>query len=109
MPALVGRDRELELLRSLLAKAGSGGGAVILSGEPGSGKTALLNAAESLALQSGVRVLRAGGVEFEASVTFAGLNQALLALRPGVAALISAHRVALEVALGFDEGPPRSP
>ena len=109
MPALVGRDRELELLRSLLAKAGSGGGAVILSGEPGSGKTALLNAAESLALQSGVRVLRAGGVEFEASVTFAGLNQALLALRPGVAALISAHRVALEVALGFDEGPPPQP
>ncbi len=109
MPALVGRDRELELLRSLLAKAGSVGGAVILSGEPGSGKTALLNAAESLALQSGVRVLRAGGVEFEASVTFAGLNQALLALRPGLAALISAHRVALEVALGFDEGPPPQP
>ena len=109
MSALVGRDKELELLRSLLAKAVSDGGAVILSGEPGSGKTALLNAADSLALRAGVRVLRASGVEFEADVTFAGLNQALLALRPGFAALGSGNRVALEVALGFDEGPPPQP
>ena len=107
--ALVGRDKELELLRSFLAKVSSDGGSVVLSGEPGSGKTALLDAAGSLAPQAGVRVLRTSGVEFEADVTFAGLNQALLALRPGFAALGSAHRVALAVALGFDEGPPPQP
>ena len=109
MSALVGRDKELELLRSFLVKVSSDGGSVVLSGEPGSGKTALLDAAGSLALQADIRVLRTSGVQFEADVTFAGLNQALLALRPGFAALGSAHRVALAVALGFDEGPAPQP
>jgi transcriptional regulator with AAA-type ATPase domain len=43
--ALVGRDRELELIRSFLDRAAVDGEALLLWGEPGVGKTALLDAA----------------------------------------------------------------
>ena len=56
---MLGRDDETELLESLLQHAAEGhGGGVILQGEPGIGKTALLAYAEERAV--GFRVLRAG-------------------------------------------------
>jgi DNA-binding CsgD family transcriptional regulator len=50
-------------------------------------------------------VLRASGVEFEAGISFSGLNQTLLPLLAELAHLTAAHRNALNVALGFGEGP----
>ena len=44
--ALVGRDQELRLIASFLERAAGGGGTLLFTGEPGVGKTALLNAAE---------------------------------------------------------------
>jgi DNA-binding CsgD family transcriptional regulator len=65
----------------------------------------LLDTAAEMAASAGVCVLRASGVEFEASISFSGLNQTLLPLLAQVAHLTASHRDALDVALGFSEGP----
>jgi hypothetical protein len=52
-----------------------------------------------------VRVLRAAGVEFEAEVSFAGLNQLFLQLHDHLDALPELHRDALRVAFGVDTDP----
>jgi DNA-binding SARP family transcriptional activator len=54
-PSLVGRDRELAYLRGRLRQVGSGhGGAVVLAGEPGAGKTTLAEAVARLAAAGGI-------------------------------------------------------
>jgi hypothetical protein len=102
--ALVGRGRELELIDGFLERAGLGGEALVLRGEPGVGKTALLNAAAAAAAKAGCRVLRAGGVEFEVDMPFSALHQALDPLHADFERLNAAHQEALRVALGFGEG-----
>ena len=101
--SLVGRDELVTVLRSHLSA--SVGGALLLVGEPGVGKTALLDAAAAAVATSGARILRAAGVEFEADVSFAGLNQLLLPVTDEIAHLAAAHRQALSVALGLGDGP----
>jgi DNA-binding CsgD family transcriptional regulator len=103
---LVGRGAELALVRSFLDRAQAQGDALVVFGEPGVGKTLLLDAAADAASVAGTRVLRAGGVEFEAGMSFSGLNQALLPLYGEFAQLAAPHRDALNVALGFGEGSP---
>jgi hypothetical protein len=58
--ALVGRDRELGFLREFFHEAAVSGGAVLLSGDPGVGKTALLNDLADSASAAGTTVLRVG-------------------------------------------------
>ncbi|MGI5240358.1 AAA family ATPase [Dactylosporangium sp. CA-139066] len=106
---LVGRERELVLLHEFVDDAASDGGALLIVGEAGVGKTALLDAAAAHAATIGVRVLRASGVEFEAEVSFAGLHQLLSPLRAELAALKPDYRRAIGVALGLEEGPPPDP
>jgi DNA-binding CsgD family transcriptional regulator len=73
---LIGRDRECAVIDRLLAEArGSRGGALVLRGQPGYGKSALLDYARSRG--SGMQVLRAVGVEPEAELPFAALHQLL--------------------------------
>ncbi len=103
--ALVGRSGELALIGAFLDRAGTHGEALMLSGEPGVGKTALLNAAADVASETGTWVLRAAGVEFEAGMMFSGLHQALLPVYEEFPQLSAAHRDALNVALGFGDGP----
>ena len=97
---LFGREADLTAVRSFIGQAASRGGTLLLSGEPGMGKTALLDAAERAATAAGQRIVRAAGVEFEASVSFAGLNQLLIPLHESFPRLSDAHRDALSVALG---------
>ena len=104
--ALIGRDRELEILDRFLEQAAAEGRAFLLVGEPGAGKTALLDAAADAAEETGIRVLRAGGAEFEADLTYSGLNQVLLPVFGQFERLGAAHRDALNVALGYGDGPP---
>ena len=102
--SLIGRDEDLEFVTAFVDQAATSGGALLLSGEAGVGKTVLLDAATAYAEAAGSRVLRAAGAEFESAVSFAGLNQVLgpvLAEGRGVSA---AYRRALEVALGVREG-----
>ena len=79
-----------------------------MTGEPGVGKTDLLNAASEAASAAGMRILRAAGVEFEAETSFSGLNQVLLPLLGALPQLPAVHRDALNVALGFGDGAPPS-
>jgi DNA-binding CsgD family transcriptional regulator/tetratricopeptide (TPR) repeat protein len=80
---LLGRDSEREAVNRLVATARLGvGGALVLMGEPGVGKTALLE--DTLASLGEMRALRATGLEAERHIPFAGLLQLL---RPALAHL----------------------
>ena len=96
MPGLVGRGDELELIDSLLGGARDGSGSrLILSGGPGVGKSALLDAAAVRGAASGMRVLRASGVECEAEIAFSALHQLIYPLRKDVERIAEQHRGAL--------------
>ena len=103
---LVGRSGELALIGAFVERASTGGDTLLLFGEPGAGKTALLDAAAGAASDAGILVLRAAGVEFEADLAFSGLHQVLLPLLDEFGQLSAAHRDALNVALGYGKGPP---
>jgi hypothetical protein len=69
---LVGRERECATIDGLLERALAGeAGALVVRGEPGIGKSALLDYAIGTA--SEMTVLRATGVGAEADIAFAGL------------------------------------
>src|SRR5690606_5792331 len=75
-PALVGRRAQREALGQVLAGAQAGqSGVLVVRGEAGIGKTALLEDARSTAVASGFRVESAAGVESETQFAFAGLHQ----------------------------------
>ena len=102
--SLIGRDDDLEYITAFVGQAAVSGGALLLSGEAGVGKTVLLDAAAAHAETAGSRVLRAAGAEFEGAVSFAGLNQLLGPLLGQGRGLSAAYRRALDVALGVREG-----
>jgi len=105
---LVGRDREMAALAAFLDRATTGGSALVLTGEAGVGKTALLDASAALATDRGMRVVRGGGVEYETDIGFAGLHQLVDPVADEIGRLPEATRSALEVALGLATGPPPS-
>jgi hypothetical protein len=102
---LVGRDAEIELLTSLLDGIQDGGGAFVLYGEPGIGKSRLLAAAAAGARERGFTVLSAAGVQSEAHLAFAGLHQLVRPLRFRAADLPAAQRAALDAAFGLGQEP----
>jgi DNA-binding CsgD family transcriptional regulator len=90
-------DRLLDTVR-----AGQGR-ALVVAGEPGVGKTALL---EYLARHSpGCRVARAAGVQSEMELAFAGLHQLCAPLLDHLADLPLPQRDALRTAFGLSAGP----
>ena len=98
--AIVGRDEELDSLQAFLAAAERGPTALVISGEPGIGKTVLWNAVIEDAGARFGRVLSCRGVEAEALFAFAGLSELLAGKLEEVAAdLAPPRRRALEVAL----------
>jgi DNA-binding CsgD family transcriptional regulator len=101
---LVGRDQDLAVIRAFADKVPAQGGTLLLTGDPGVGKSALLDAAEEIAAAAHIRVLRAAAAQFE-DVSFSALNQLLLPLRADLGRLERLQRNALNVALGFDDGP----
>ena len=101
---LFGRERDLAQIALFVAAAARGGGALLVLGEPGVGKTALLDAAAAIGGPAGPRVLRAAGVQFEAALPFSGLHQLTLPLHEELSGLPPAHRDALNAALGFGPG-----
>jgi DNA-binding CsgD family transcriptional regulator len=104
----VGRTAEQEALRAFVERAAVHGGALVLSGDPGSGKSVLVQQAVEHAVRLGAEVLRADGAEFEADLAFAGLDLLLRPLPPEVAELEPAQAEALRVALGLSAGTPPS-
>jgi DNA-binding CsgD family transcriptional regulator len=102
---LVGRRDEIRLLAELTAAARDGrGGALVLRGEAGIGKSALLEHARLAA--PGFRVVRASGVEFENELPYAALHQLCVPVLGHLSELPVRHREALDVAFGLREGAP---
>jgi DNA-binding CsgD family transcriptional regulator len=102
--ALRGRKNEIEALARLLDAVRDGESrCLVVRGEPGIGKTALIE--EAVAAAAGFRVLRAAGVEAEAELPFAGLHQLCRPVLAGIEALPEPQRDALRVAFGAGEGP----
>jgi DNA-binding CsgD family transcriptional regulator len=102
---LVGRDVEAARLDGIIERLPEGGGALVVSGEAGVGKSALLHYARSRADALGVRTLSTVGVESEAELAFAGLHQLLYPVLGLVELLPAPQRGALEVAFGIASGP----
>src|SRR2546423_15126884 len=100
---LLGRDAETELLMSLLGGVGSSGGALVLRGEPGIGKSRLLAEAAALARERDITVLSTTGVQSEARLPFAGLHQLLRPVRARATDLLPAQRAALDAAFGLSD------
>src|SRR5262245_23732658 len=72
---LIGRDLEIATLDGLVRHARTSGSALLVKGEPGVGKSALLTAARHRAERQGMQVWAASGTRSEAGVPFAGLHQ----------------------------------
>jgi DNA-binding CsgD family transcriptional regulator len=101
---LLGRDRELARLYALVDRIEEQGSALVVRGEAGIGKSALLAAARERALDRGVTVVSTTGALSEARLAFAGLHQLLLPLLGGLDLLPDPQRRALEAAFGIAEG-----
>src|SRR5215471_20046375 len=100
---LIGRGRELAAIDSLLASGASSSRTLILLGDVGMGKTALLTVAAGRGASSGYRVLSAAGVEVEQELAFAGLHQLLRPVLPAVERLPLPQAAALRCAFGLDD------
>ncbi|MGI5500390.1 helix-turn-helix transcriptional regulator [Lentzea sp. CA-135723] len=100
-PSLLGRDDEIRCLSGMLAAGLEGrGGALVLRGEAGIGKSTLLGHVRGAA---GFRVLEASGSEYETSLPFAALHQLC---QPLLGSSSGHHREALDVAFGLAIGKP---
>jgi DNA-binding CsgD family transcriptional regulator len=100
---LVGRERELGVLAGLVDGVSDRGGVLVVSGEPGIGKSALLAMARRRATERGMQVLTAIGVQSEAQLPFAGLHQLLRPIIAGAEGLPVRQRVALLAAFGMTD------
>src|SRR6185437_11412356 len=98
----VGRQAEQAQIEHLLGRAAEGpGAALVLRGEAGVGKTALLEQAVERA--QGFRVLRALGAEAEADLPFAGLHELVGPIIHLISALPEPQSRALQAALALEE------
>ena len=105
---LLGRQRERAVLERLLGTARGGHGAtIVLHGDPGVGKTALLEYAVEAG--EGFRVIRTAGVEGEMELDFAALQQLCSPILGFAEQLPGPHREALDVAFGLSAGDASSP
>ncbi|MBV9310200.1 MAG: AAA family ATPase [Solirubrobacterales bacterium] len=101
---LVGRDSELGRICRLIDPDDSGGGALVIHGDPGIGKTALLDEARRRAEQLRLHRLETGGVETETELPFAGLQRLLRPVLGAAEQLPARQRAALLGAVGTIEG-----
>src|SRR6202044_1439825 len=100
---LLDRLPERAALSELLDGARAGrSGVVVMLGEPGVGKTALLEYA--IESSAGLRVARGAGVESEMELAFAALHQLCAPMLDELAGLPDPQRAALGVAFGLNAG-----
>ena len=105
---MVGRADQCAQVDELLESARNGlGGALVVRGEAGVGKTSLLDYAVDRA--EGFRVARLTGLELEQDLGFAMLHRLLAPMLDRIGQLPSVQRDALSSALGLAAGPPANP
>ncbi|MCG8927127.1 AAA family ATPase [Lentzea sp. CC55] len=104
--ALFGRHGEKRRVGELVGGARAGrGGALVLRGEAGIGKSALL--AHAVREASGFLVLRADGAEFEQELPYAALHQLCVPVLDRLGDLPARRREALRIAFGLVDGTPQ--
>src|ERR1700677_505274 len=102
---LTGRRNERDALDRLLEAVRAGESrALVVCGDPGVGKTALLDYLAGQA--SGCRVARAAGVQSEMELAFAGLHQLCAPILDRLDRVLVPQRDALRTAFGISAGPP---
>jgi len=108
MPAIrglgfLGRTRERQRLDGMLAQAREGESAVVvIRGEPGIGKTALLRYAARQA--SGLHTTEVDGVQAEMELPFAGIHRLCAPMLDRLKVLATPQQDALRVAFGVSSG-----
>ena len=96
---LIGRDAELQALRAIIDRARAGsGGAIVVHGEAGVGKSALLDAVQGTS--DDMRVLRTSGIESESPLAFGALHRMLLPLLDRLDRLPAPQARAIAAVLG---------
>jgi DNA-binding CsgD family transcriptional regulator len=105
-PALVGRAPELAIVSELIRKVSERGQALVVRGEAGIGKSALLAEATDVACASGMATLTAAGVPSESPLAFAGLHQLLQPVKGRFEMLAEPQRLALRAAFGGSSSQP---
>jgi DNA-binding CsgD family transcriptional regulator/tetratricopeptide (TPR) repeat protein len=93
-------DRLTEVVRAGQSQA------LVVRGDPGVGKTVLLNHLAGRASGSGCRVARAGGVQSELELAFAGLHQLCAPMLDHLDGIPVPQHDALRTAFGIAAGPP---
>ncbi|MCS5721478.1 AAA family ATPase [Herbiconiux sp. CPCC 203407] len=102
---LLGRHAERAALERLLAEAHAGqSGSVVVRGEAGIGKSALLDDVRESARRRGFQVAAICGIESETQFAFAALHQLVASMLDRVDALPGPQQAALGVALGLRGG-----
>ena len=102
-PGLLGRRGECEALDQLVATVRGGrSAALVLHGEAGIGKTALLD--HLVGRASGFRIARASGVESEMELAYASLQQLCAPMVDHLDELPGPQRAAMETAFGLRDG-----
>ncbi|WP_433664164.1 LuxR C-terminal-related transcriptional regulator [Nocardia sp. CA-128927] len=101
---LVGREVERDLVAAFVLGQAVDQPVLVIRGEPGVGKTAVLDVAADIAGSHGLRILRAAALEYEAELKFGALNQLLHPLLSEIDELGAAHRDALRVIMGLTPG-----
>jgi AAA ATPase domain len=106
---LFGREGEVAMLDQLVARIPERGGVLVLRGDPGIGKTALLEVAAAAARSKSVSVLRTVGAQSETDLAFAGLHQLLHPVLTWLDRLPGPQRDALSAAFGMLGAPAPDP
>ncbi len=102
---IIGRETGLSRLRGLVDPVPLASQVLLVTGEAGMGKTALLADAADRARLAGLRVLRVTGRESESKLAFAGLHQLLRPVLSAAAGLPGRQAQALLGALGLAADP----
>ncbi|MFC8299562.1 AAA family ATPase [Micromonospora orduensis] len=105
LTVLRGRDDECRTIRGLLDGITDGGGSLLVHGEPGSGRTALLGHAHRHVDCRTTTVLAGTGLAEEAALPYAGLQRLLDPLLDRTAVLPREQRHLLRRALGGEDCP----
>ena len=100
---VLGRDAEVEVVEQLVGALPEHGGALVVVGEAGIGKSALLGVARACAVRNGFAVLETSGVQSEAHLAFAGLHQLLRPALGELDRLPVRQRDAVEAAFGLGD------
>lgn len=101
---IIGRDEESDAVGKFLRQVRDGSsGALVVLGEAGIGKTALLRA--SFSAFAGMRFVAVAGTESEQPLAYAGLQQLLSSFMEEIGNLPIPQQAALQIAFGIESGP----